>query len=331
MIRLSPSIISRGLSCLVVLLLLHGRVGAATPADYDRLLSTTSQDLQRAVRMEKAAPGSGVPVLKSVETRLRQGMKVSAGGQIVRVDLAGMAAHVRRARTSPGKQRLAALADLQQAMESAQAAASGHSAEQANVVHGRQIVRSIISGADFQPTWQERLGMMWRRALVRVLSGLDIPPGAAKTIGWVIIALLIIGFASLLIMLWIKLAPRYFKRLPEGKLQTINAGKPRKPTFESLLAAAEHDASLGEYREAFRNGYLASVLLLDRARFLTYVDSSTNWEYLRSLRQQERREPAEVFQDMTMLFDRLIYGKREVTRDDYLACRRQLQKLEAMF
>ena len=100
------------------------------------------------------------------------------------------------------------------------------------------------------------------------------------------------------------------------------------PSPISAIQAAEKHAAAGRYREAFRGIYLAAILVLDRAKLIKYTDGTTNWEYLRWLARQPKEQPVEVFREMTTSFDDLIYGKKEVSRDDYANSAEHFKQLE---
>ena len=82
------------------------------------------------------------------------------------------------------------------------------------------------------------------------------------------------------------------------------------------LASARDQADRGDYRSAIRLAYIASLRRLEGSGMLVLEKNRTNWEYQRALRAKDgaaydRMLPA------TRLFDRVWYGRRPGTRDEY--------------
>ena len=150
---------------------------------------------------------------------------------------------------------------------------------------------------------------------------------AATVIAIIVLCVVVVVSMAVATMLLLDLLPVYRagsrKRVIAEHIRTDTG-----PRLQSVLEAAERDAASGHYKEAFRGVYLAAILILDRAALLKYQRGVTNWEYLRVLRNQPLTEPSNIFEGMTRSFDQLIYGKCDVSRDDYLAITERMRLIE---
>ncbi len=90
----------------------------------------------------------------------------------------------------------------------------------------------------------------------------------------------------------------------------------RAPT--SFLDEAALLAEQGRLREALRALYLATLVALDRRRWIAFDPHLTNWQYLR---QMPRGPLRDTFRSFTRLFDHKWYGQEDTTPADYERCR----------
>jgi hypothetical protein len=87
---------------------------------------------------------------------------------------------------------------------------------------------------------------------------------------------------------------------------------PHKPA--ALLSDAAALARSGEYRDALRTLYSATLVALDRARLIRLDPSRTNGQYVRSMPSGPARQQFGVF---TETFECKCYGDEPVTQADY--------------
>lgn len=85
----------------------------------------------------------------------------------------------------------------------------------------------------------------------------------------------------------------------------------------SFLDEAAQLAEAGQLREALRALYLATLVALDRRRWIAFDPHLTNWQYLR---QMPRGDVRDAFRSFTRLFDHKWYGHEETVHDDYERC-----------
>jgi hypothetical protein len=86
--------------------------------------------------------------------------------------------------------------------------------------------------------------------------------------------------------------------------------------FIDPLAAAHELAAVGNFRSAVRLTYIASLRQLETAGLLELEPNRTNWEYQRALRNRSR-SASTVLLPATRLFDRIWYGSRQATSEEF--------------
>ena len=86
--------------------------------------------------------------------------------------------------------------------------------------------------------------------------------------------------------------------------------------FPDPLGYAREVAERGDYREAVRLVYIASLRRLAGSGLVVLQENRTNWEYQRGLR--SRSQPAyDLLLPGTRLFDRIWYGRQNATQTEY--------------
>ena len=105
-----------------------------------------------------------------------------------------------------------------------------------------------------------------------------------------------------------------------GLLLEAGAGPSTRDAGEPLTAAralqqAQNLSTAGDYRNAVRYLYLASLLRLDERGLLRYDRSRTNREYLRSV--DETPELASNLKDVIDVFDEVWYGYQPLDKSSY--------------
>jgi len=97
---------------------------------------------------------------------------------------------------------------------------------------------------------------------------------------------------------------------------------------DSLLALAEQQAGLGDYRRAFRLVYLAALIALDTGGTLRFDRSRTNWEYLCALRAAGRADVYAALTPLTREFDQVWYGLAPADAGQYARALAQYHALQ---
>jgi hypothetical protein len=231
-----------------------------------------------------------------------------------------------------GKERREKIADLATRTEAAvrlnggNAAASSVSDDKARAVLAKE-----LSKKEYTPSLKDDLWLRAGKWIQDMLEAIfsHLPSGSWTAVAYVLAAIAIILFAIVLVFLAKMIVEHYGSRAPrEMPVYRHIERTSTRPSIESLLQAADEAASGSRYREALRHIYLATLLTLDRAQLISYVEGTTNWEYMRALRRQGASQSA-VFGDMTLLFDEAVYGHRDLSQQDYTSTRERLRELEA--
>ncbi len=144
-----------------------------------------------------------------------------------------------------------------------------------------------------------------------------------SSLGW---ALLIIGLLLVLALLIYTLRAVRRSVLRDARVraevaeETISSGQ--------ALDRAQAEAQAGDYRGAVRFLYLGALLWLDERKLLRYDRSLTNREYLDASRDDmplhDRLAP------IVGTFDRVVYGHRELSEEDFLAYQQQVEALREL-
>lgn len=153
---------------------------------------------------------------------------------------------------------------------------------------------------------------------------------AAKYIGWFLVGILVLVFVIAVVYLVMFLIKTFTGRHKDAKVEKLIESIKIRPSFETMVERSAREAAEGRYRDAFRSLYLASIIMLDKSSLIVYTDSITNWEYLRVIKKQAPPDAVRVFNDMTLMFDILIYGHRDVSRNEYDEGLKQFHQLESL-
>jgi hypothetical protein len=225
-----------------------------------------------------------------------------------------------------------------------------HHNNPAELQHARETLKDILAGMQTKPSlsdkiWlkvqaflqkiAESIGKVIERianAVGKTFGGVSLPKGFLDflpTLIKIILALILVAIISGIVW-WLVNKYTGSAKDEQEDWYSKKQSKPVRNTVDAIFRTAEMDAAQGRYREAFRGVYLASILLLDRASLLNYMESTTNWEYLRILKKQASPDTVEVFSGMTAMFDQFIYGKRSVSDPDYQSAVKSFRRLEEM-
>ncbi|MEN6582207.1 MAG: DUF4129 domain-containing protein [Armatimonadota bacterium] len=305
---------------------------AESASHYVSRLSAVSRSLNSAIDMERRHPGSGAGVLKQIYGSIPGQVSVSApDGQVIKVDFGSLRADLREAMESSGKSvRVRKLGNVQERVSAMQSSAEGINVmKRRDASDARATLGKILARAEYQPSRQEELLQRIAQFIRNLFKHMSVPSGVADVVSWVVLAAAAVIFVIVLVILAMKLLAMQVSREPKPQTQVVHPVK-SSVQLNSVIEAAEREAAAGHYREAFRNIYLATIMILDRAKLVKYTEGVTNWEYLSALKRNGTPEAVDTFRPMTLSFDELIYGKRDVSQQDYLQCMQRYKALEEM-
>ncbi|WP_303673874.1 DUF4129 domain-containing protein [Vampirovibrio chlorellavorus] len=104
---------------------------------------------------------------------------------------------------------------------------------------------------------------------------------------------------------------------------------------ESLLTTSEHHyrnafqaAQNGDYQNAIRELYMASLCLLDEKSVVPYESARTNLEYQRQLSAQAREDLKQDFHAMAQTFEGIRYGKQHAGAAQFQSSHTRFEALQ---
>lgn len=303
---------------------------AGDMSGYNRLLSSMRGDIAALIGQERKQPGSSTRAIKRLSVSIPTETSVSVRGQKpMHVDLRWVRDGLYDAAALTGKsrvQKLESLADRAHTYQQAARLMPGISASVAD--RSKNALRDVLSRREYQTSTKEQLWQKIIGFLYRHLENLHVPDKVTNAFSWVLLA--IIAVALVIALVWIVWRIVYVANMGDSdearRGQAVVA--PGVISQSEILEMAERAADEGRYNEAFRGIYLAAILALDRAKLVKYVDGATNWEYLSALNAGQNQDAVKVFKPMTMSFDKLIYGKRQVSERDFGECAERYRMLE---
>lgn len=122
----------------------------------------------------------------------------------------------------------------------------------------------------------------------------------------VVWGVLILGLVVVLVVI---AAHFKFGKLGRGPRKVLEDDEEVLSSDEWLEKASDLESD-GQFREAVRCLYLASLVRLDEAHILRFIRSETNWEHLRRFQQLAEKPEGLDLLAITRQFDRVWYGFR---------------------
>ncbi len=150
-------------------------------------------------------------------------------------------------------------------------------------------------------------------AIGQFLSGL-FAGGSGRTANWVILIVAGVIVAGALVFAGNRILRPFVPQAAGSDDDLDTAGLTRVDAAGAGARAAAL-ATAGQYREAVRYRYLATLLTLDEAGRLRIDEATGNRDILRQARATPRL--AEALTPVVRLFDLFLFGHVPVTRDDY--------------
>ncbi|MDE3135318.1 MAG: DUF4129 domain-containing protein [Acidobacteriota bacterium] len=188
----------------------------------------------------------------------------------------------------------------------------------------RERIDAIFRGAEFRgmagpgplARWWQRVTSWVGEKIAWLVERLHLSKGTGNYIAYVLIGLVVVLLA---LWLWRSLADR--TRGMELEFEPDALVRDSRRWMAEALAAAER----GEYREAIHCGYWAAVAHLETLGAIPRDPSRTPREILRLVEKSaEERGP---FGELTARFERVWYGYRAPTADDWESTKAQLERM----
>ena len=237
---------------------------------------------------------------------------------------------LKRIRTSKQKEWAPEARKLLSKLQSLDAASADiHKGSKSRNTDAKRRLTAILKKSEYKESIGQQLLLRMLEKIGGFLAGV-FGNEAAKYIGWFLVGLLVLVFVVSIVYLIMYLIRTFTGGHKENKVEKMVESIRSRPSFESMLEKSAREAAEGRYRDAFRSLYLASIIMLDKSSLIVYTDSITNWEYLRVIKKQAPPDAIRVFSDMTLTFDILIYGHRNVSQNEYDEGLKQFRQLESL-
>lgn len=176
-------------------------------------------------------------------------------------------------------------------------------------------MKQILSDPEFgnQLESNQGLDLQWVEGIPQ-LSAIPI-----DSIGELIVLFIIIGI-NLVIVGGIAY---YVLRLQGKRKQSASEKSVSKITSEQLLTEMDEFAQKGDFQLAIKKCFHYLLRVLSEKRNITFAKTKTNGEYRRDFMRVNRDE-AEIFHKLSVYFDEVWYGEKEIGEQDYLQYRQSV-------
>ena len=169
----------------------------------------------------------------------------------------------------------------------------------------------ISKGYDFTENFKNRKPKKPEQAKDRHPIGNSEPFFKLEIVKYLIAAIILIGLSVLLIFLLISVykegKEKFANNLPNQPIEDIE-----NADLDSFL---EQALSNGSFKEAIRIRYLILLKTLNMLRFVIWKKDKTNGNYVNEM---YGKVGFDLFRMLTLNFERVWYGEKEVNENDYL-------------
>ncbi|MBO1513146.1 DUF4129 domain-containing protein [Metabacillus bambusae] len=200
-----------------------------------------------------------------------------------------------------------------------------------NEEKAREDLQEILKGREYQIYQNDSAGLLetWWNQVKEWFADLlaDMFPSLepSKNFAGTTLTIIIIIF-SILLLLLIFILVRNGKRrktLRQNKpLQTINE---MHWSYHKHLAEANKLEALNDYTTSTRHMFLALLLYFHEKELLKARIWKTNWEYYDELK-KVNQQWASQFYHLALIFDEVTYGKRVISKDEYIQFKNEAMK-----
>jgi hypothetical protein len=185
----------------------------------------------------------------------------------------------------------------------------------------RRVFRSLHAKTDGEVFWDRLMDWLWKFAN-RLFDRVGSHPGATRVFLWGIVVVLGLAFLGWLIY---SLANVPFSSLSFRRLQSPPPAEEPAGTWREWLQQAHTAAARGDYRDAVRIIYGASVRRIAEAGTWQVDPARTHREYVRLLPSESLQRPR--FLAIISCFEVVWYGSAQATATDYEAVLAELESL----
>lgn len=192
----------------------------------------------------------------------------------------------------------------------------------------RDHVREILADPEFGPLrpeiyeWLaplfEWIGEMIERLLRAILpSGVGMPSASLTQIGQLVALVFVLG--ALLLIVYVVSSRLRDRR----RREQVSFNELRLAPAHELLRLAEEAERKGDWERAYALFFWSALKVGDSAGYWRYADDRTNWEVLRTARQEPTRAHR-----LALRFDEIVFGCSAATAEDARRVREWVKDLQ---
>jgi hypothetical protein len=166
----------------------------------------------------------------------------------------------------------------------------------------------------------------------RPMSAPWILPSWTTTVVWVVLAVLLIGVAVLLVLLYRDARVKRFRASAAANDQVVDADQVEALPFMAsrprgdLLGQARRYYEQGNYNEAIIYLFSHELVQLDKSGLIDLAHGKTNYQYLREVAHSQQ---VKLSLELTMgAFERVFFGGRTLDRASFESCWNMLGAFE---
>jgi len=206
---------------------------------------------------------------------------------------------------------------------------AGGTARDDGFAKARGAANDVLRAPEFDnavgPTWWDRKLAQIQNLIYRLFNGVSDLGTMAPWIGTLLEWLLFVTAAVGLLIFVLRAVARQRMRLALG--QSAPAATAWAREAADWAQQADAHAAAADWREAVHCLYWAAIVLLEDRRAWRHNPTRTPREYIRLLAPGSAQQKG--LRGLTWLFERLWYGQRETTAEDYRLAQQCFRQLES--
>lgn len=187
---------------------------------------------------------------------------------------------------------------------------------------GKEHLKDILNRQEYQAYYEDNRSIIERiidwvielfgKILEKIFPNLESTKEISGTIVTILVIIVVAVLAFILFRVYQRISYRrkYERTIPLEHLHEMEW------TYQDHFQTAERREQSGKYYEAVRHLFLGLLLFYDRIEWLRAEIWKTNWEYYAELKKTEEKS-AKIFNELARIFDEVMYGKREITPEEY--------------
>lgn len=182
----------------------------------------------------------------------------------------------------------------------------------------RERLETILNKEEFTVYHEPRANLLreWFETVLERIFGLfpewNISPAGTQFLSYMIIGVFLV--VLLIFLYW------FAKQIVRQKAHQYELGLTEDElslSYEEYISKAEQCSVDHQYREGTRYMFLALLLYLNKREIIDVQAWKTNWDYLQEINDHANHNWESRFQQSSLLFERVWYGKEAISQRDF--------------